>query len=266
MKETDSPYAVTAAETLLAQAAKLKASADDVAMWAKLVEADSKKYGTRIEQSSITKLAATVAGQDGFADIAMTYAERAANTPNMTPKNRLAALKVLATVQTKSVKTELAQKTETEIAKLDEQLDTEYNATVPPFVPKKYEGRTDKSANKVAVMELFTGTQCPPCVAADVGYDGLIKSYKPQDVVLIQYHLHIPGPDPLTNADSVARSEYYNKVAKGAIGGTPATCSTGSPWPAAAVGWRTRRRSTTTTAKSSTRSWKNPPTSSSLAA
>ena len=227
VKETESPYALTAAEALLAQAAKIKASADDVATWAKLLEADSKKYGARIEQTGIAKLASTIAGQDGFADIAMTYAERAAGVPNMPPKNRVAALKVLALVQTKSGKTELAQKTEIEIAKIDEQLDTEYNATVPPFKPKKYEGRTDKSANKVAVMELFTGTQCPPCVAADVGYDGLIKSYKPQDVILIQYHLHIPGPDPLTNADSVARSEYYNKVAKGAIGGTPSTLFNG---------------------------------------
>ena len=227
VKETESPYAVGAAEALLSQAAKLKASADNVATWAKLIEADSKKYGTRIEQGSISRLATILAGQDGFAPIAMTYAERAANVPNMTPKNRVGALKVLAMAQAKSGKTELAQKTEIEIAKIDEQLDTEYNATVPPFKPKKYEGRTDKSANKVAVMELFTGTQCPPCVAADVGYDGLLKSYKPQDVILIQYHLHIPGPDPLTNADSVARSEYYNKVAEGAIGGTPSTLFNG---------------------------------------
>lgn len=227
VKETDSPFALTAAEALLAQATKIKANADDVATWAKMIEADSKKYGARIEQTGIAKLASTIASQDGFADIAMTYAELAAKMPNMTSKNRVGTLKVLAMLQTKSGKTELAQKTETEIAKLDEQLDTEYNATVPPFKPKKYEGRTDKSANKVAVMELFTGTQCPPCVAADVGYDGLIKSYKPQDVILIQYHLHIPGPDPLTNADSVARSEYYNKVAKGAIGGTPSTLFNG---------------------------------------
>ena len=53
-------------------------------------------------------------------------------------------------------------------------------------------------------MELFTGAQCPPCVAADVAFDVLEKTYKPADLVLIQYHLHIPGPDPLTNAASEA--------------------------------------------------------------
>jgi hypothetical protein len=36
-----------------------------------------------------------------------------------------------------------------------------------------------------------------------------LKSYKPSELVLIQYHLHIPGPDPLTNEDTVARAKYY---------------------------------------------------------
>src|SRR5262249_41528200 len=46
-----------------------------------------------------------------------------------------------------------------------------------------------------------------------------IKAYKPQDVVFLQYHLHIPGPDPLTNKDTVARQRYYDDE----IEGTP-TC------------------------------------------
>ena len=56
-------------------------------------------------------------------------------------------------------------------------------------------------------MELFTGAQCPPCVAADVAFDVLGKTYKPSELVLIQYHLHIPGPDPMTNAATEARAE-----------------------------------------------------------
>ena len=35
----------------------------------------------------------------------------------------------------------------------------------------------------------------------------------------LQYHLHIPGPDPLTNHDTLGRQEYYGD----AISGTPAT-------------------------------------------
>jgi hypothetical protein len=54
-------------------------------------------------------------------------------------------------------------------------------------------------------------------VAADVAFDALQKSYQPTELILIQYHLHIPGPDPLTNPDSVARSSYYS------VRGTPST-------------------------------------------
>jgi hypothetical protein len=62
---------------------------------------------------------------------------------------------------------------------------------------------------KVVVAELFTGAQCPPCVAADLGFDGLIDAYKPQHLAVLVYHLHIPGPDPLTNHASSARAAYY---------------------------------------------------------
>ena len=68
-------------------------------------------------------------------------------------------------------------------------------------------------------MELFTGAQCPPCVAADVAFDALLKTYKPTELVGLQYHLHIPGPDPLTNKDTEARQQYYGDE----ISGTPST-------------------------------------------
>jgi hypothetical protein len=42
-------------------------------------------------------------------------------------------------------------------------------------------------------------------------------------VISLQYHLHIPGPDPLTNADSVERSKYYGDD----LTGTPTTIFNG---------------------------------------
>jgi hypothetical protein len=68
-------------------------------------------------------------------------------------------------------------------------------------------------------MELFTGAQCPPCVAADVAFDALLQTYKPADFIGLQYHLHIPGPDPLTGKDSLARQQYYGSE----VQGTPST-------------------------------------------
>jgi hypothetical protein len=98
-----------------------------------------------------------------------------------------------------------------------------------PFKPEAYSGRKKKEANRVAVMELFTGAQCPPCVAADVAFDGLDKAYKSTDLVLIQYHMHIPGPDPMTNPDCIARWGYYRKTFPTNIRGTPSTLFNGKP-------------------------------------
>src|SRR5262249_54899012 len=56
---------------------------------------------------------------------------------------------------------------------------------------------------------------CPPCVAADLAFDGLLRTCPRGDVVLVQYHLHIPGPDPLANRDTERRAEYYR------VRGTP---------------------------------------------
>jgi hypothetical protein len=84
-------------------------------------------------------------------------------------------------------------------------------------------------------MELFTGAQCPPCVAADVAFDALQKSYKPTDLVLVQYHMHIPGPDPMTNTDTTARWAYYQKLfpydpqTRAGIGGVPSSIFNGKP-------------------------------------
>src|SRR5262249_7997514 len=90
--------------------------------------------------------------------------------------------------------------------------------------PEKFAGRKTKS-DRVVLVELFTGAQCPPCVAADLAFDALTKTYKPDEVILLQYHMHIPGPDPLTNPDNEARFEFYGD----AVEGTPAVVMSGSP-------------------------------------
>ena len=52
-----------------------------------------------------------------------------------------------------------------------------------------------------------------------MGFDALLTSFKPTEFIGLQYHLHIPGPDPLTNTDSESRANYY----KESVGGTPST-------------------------------------------
>jgi hypothetical protein len=62
-------------------------------------------------------------------------------------------------------------------------------------------------------------------VAADLAFDALAKAYKPAELVLLQYHLHIPVPDPLTNPASEARQAYYDAD----IEGTPTIFFNGKP-------------------------------------
>lgn len=77
-----------------------------------------------------------------------------------------------------------------------------------PYHPQPVKPK-DSWQGKVVLAELFTGAQCPPCVAADLGFDGLIEAFDSRHVAVLEYHLHIPGPDALTNHASSARAAYY---------------------------------------------------------
>ena len=62
---------------------------------------------------------------------------------------------------------------------------------------------------KAVLAELFTGSECPPCVAADFAFDGLLEAYPATALVVLEYHLPIPGPDPMMNPASKLRQDYY---------------------------------------------------------
>jgi hypothetical protein len=134
-----------------------------------------------------------------------------------TLKRLQAALRKTAT--TPELKQEL-QALDRRIASLDQALDREYLATMPPFKSEKFAGRKSPSTRTV-LMELFTCAQCLPCAAADLGFDGLKQTYGSAEVVLMQHHVHIPRPDPLANPDAVARAAYYE------VHGTPSTVFNG---------------------------------------
>jgi hypothetical protein len=120
-------------------------------------------------------------------------------------------------------KSEIARRAEARSKEIEGQLDEEYENTVPPFRPEPFKGRKDPKADGVVLMELFTGAQCMPCVSTDVAFDALLKTYKPTEFIGLQYHLHVPGFDALTNKDTEARGEYYGEE----IAGTPAVSLNG---------------------------------------
>lgn len=208
---------------------------------AKLTPADAKKFaaaavefaalhGPRFEQIAVGNLAESLARRDGLGEVALGYAEMAVKAAEKGPAaKKVRAMKALAAAQEKSGKADAAKATLAVVDKLEGEADVEYKKTMPPFKPEKFAGRGDSTANKVAVLELFTGAQCPPCVAADLAFDALETAFPPADLVLVQYHMHIPGPDPLTNKDTEARWAYYGKLFPQEMRGVPSSVFNGKP-------------------------------------
>jgi len=78
-----------------------------------------------------------------------------------------------------------------------------------PFHPTEFKPTQDWRG-KTVLAELFTGSECPPCVASDMGFDGLIEAYSQDQLVILEYHLPIPRPDPIMNGATRARAIYYS--------------------------------------------------------
>jgi hypothetical protein len=213
-KSAESPFAIDAATDLIRGAAKYKVTADEAAKFVLAIEKAAAPYGPRYARVVTLQTVETLVNQKGLEAAAVGAAEKLTkaftDADPATYQSRVLSAYKTALERSSVPNKEAALKAVTaSLEKVEAKLDTEYLAKVPPFKPVAFAGRKDTSANRVVVMELFTGAQCPPCVAADVAFDALQKAYKPTELVLIQYHLHIPGPDPLTNSDTVARAKFY---------------------------------------------------------
>jgi len=87
------------------------------------------------------------------------------------------------------------------------EMDAQYARIFPePFTPQQTKP-TD--GTRTALLELFTGSACDPCVSADLAVDALLKTYTRKQLVVLAFDQHIPEPDPLANPDSIARAKSY---------------------------------------------------------
>ncbi|HEY2783462.1 MAG TPA: hypothetical protein VGJ05_00680, partial [Fimbriiglobus sp.] len=215
----NTPAGYDAALALIRSAGKTHATTAEASEWVAVVESQAAMYGPRFATPALTQVADTLADVKVLSPIAVRVIEPMVNELKNSDSatNQVKVLTIYRNALENAGRTPELKPIDERLAKLEIRLDREYLASVPPFKPEPYAGRTEKGANQVVVMELFTGAQCPPCVAADVAFDALGKSYKHSDVLLLQYHLHIPGPDPLTNRDTLARASYYK------VNSTPST-------------------------------------------
>lgn len=209
---------------LLRKAGFKKAKPEEVRMWASRAYKAAGEYGPHWQRTIGLRLAQILADQEPYAAVAVEYARQTNRLlePGDSMDFQISVLETVAPLLKKAGKADEAKEMEAKVAKLIVKDYEEYQKKVMTFKPDTYAGRKAKS-DRAVLVELFTGVQCPPCVAADIAFDAVEKSYTPKDVILLEYHVHIPAADPLTAPDSLARSEFYD------IQGTPAVFVNGAP-------------------------------------
>src|SRR5262245_19987631 len=171
-------------------------------------------YGARWQRTVALRLADVLGEQEPFVGIAVEQArqaERLINPRTDDIATQLHVLDTLGRVYRKAKRDAEAKDVDAKVAKLEPRDYLEYVRTMPPFKPDEFKGRKGKS-DRAVLVELFTGAECGPCVAVDLAFDSLRRTYKPSDVIFLQYHQHIPGPDPLVSKDGSTRFDYYAKT------------------------------------------------------
>ncbi len=109
-----------------------------------------------------------------------------------------------------------------------------YQAASLKFTPEEFHRAPSElkknESERIVLAELFTGSECRPCQAADIAFDYLIERYRTSSLAILEYHLHIPAPDPFVNMDSENRGNYYsvNSTPTAVFGGTTVNSSGGS--------------------------------------
>lgn len=95
------------------------------------------------------------------------------------------------------------------LATMEADINARY-ATLPKMLTAEPYAPTARRTNRVVVLEMFTGSACPPCVAADLAFDTTLDRYDAATVIPLAYHVHIPGPDPMTTPEGSNRRQFYN--------------------------------------------------------
>jgi tetratricopeptide (TPR) repeat protein len=95
------------------------------------------------------------------------------------------------------------------MAGLEEMLDAKYLEANPAPLKVDAFKPTATRKDRTVLLEVFTGSGCPPCVAADLAADLAMERYSNKELVVVMYHQHIPQPDPMTTPQTSARFKYY---------------------------------------------------------
>ena len=84
-----------------------------------------------------------------------------------------------------------------------------FHELVSSYAKPREAGTAPPDGARVVVVELFTGTSCPGCVAADVAAGAAQSAYPPEKLLVLRYHVHVPAPDPMTIQAGGDRYQIY---------------------------------------------------------
>lgn len=209
------PELFDAGMVLMNSAGGKKLPADEVRSVADKLTKAASVYGSRWERTVALKLATTLANQPAYADIALAQARR---VERMIGDDAPTALQIevadtLGRVLTQAGKADEAKKYTAQVQKLQARDYAEFQKTALNFPQPEYKGRKEKS-DRAVVFEIFTGSEAPPSTAVELAALGLMKTFKPTEVIVLQYHVHAPAPDALANNDGMERVGIYQKLVR----------------------------------------------------
>lgn len=200
------PYLFSAGLAILGKAAEKKIPIEEARSIVDRLTKSASVYGTRWEQNIALKLANTLSAQAGFAELGLAQAQR---TERMAGDDAGTSVQIeiqqaIVLALTKTGKADEAKKVQQTILKLEARDATEFAKLLVPYETPAYGGRKAKS-DRVALVELFTGSEEESCFAPTSAVEGVLKSYKPSEAVVLEYHVPAGAPDPLMNKDGLNR-------------------------------------------------------------
>ena len=91
----------------------------------------------------------------------------------------------------------------------DVALSKAYAELIKGFVPQRKQTTAPAEGAHVVLLELFTGSSCAPCVAADLACEAMQAAFPKSELVVVRYHEHNPTFDPLCGQHSFQRYQQY---------------------------------------------------------
>jgi hypothetical protein len=210
-KYPGSPVAYAAALELAYLQETTGATEDEVKQSTEKAIGIAADYGPEMQAEAMSKIVQMLLRSKKRPGLAVSYAGQMVKglDSDAPPGEQIAVLKPLQVALRQANRKDKLKEVSERVEKLERLLDEEYLKNAVPF---KVEPCTRPGpAGRVVLVELFTGIDCFPCIAADIAFDAALKAYQSRDVILLQYI------GPLGNADTGQRAGYYS------VNATPTT-------------------------------------------